>query len=83
MATVTITVTVVVVVVVVVVAVAAAAAAAAAAVVVVRIWRNVISNDEGGSTKMTMAIDVLETDVEKAEGTTRRKGQNDAARGGG
>ena len=44
---------------------------------------NIISNDEGGSTKMTMAAEALESDVEKAEGTTRRKGQNDAARGGG
>ncbi len=43
--------------------------------------QNIISNDEGSSTKMTMVVDTLESYMEKAKGTTRQKGQHDAARG--
>jgi hypothetical protein len=36
-----------------------------------RMRGDIISNDEVGSTKMTMAVDALESDVEKAKGTER------------
>ncbi len=39
-----------------------------------RMRGDIISNDEVGSTKMTMAVDALESDVEKAKGTERGGG---------